>query len=308
MSKDSKRFKEAKKAVEQGRVYSPMEAATLLKTLETANFDETVEVHIKLGVNPRHADQQVRGTVMLPHGTGKTVRVAVFAKGEKATEAEAAGADIVGADDLAAQVAEGMLDFDAAIATPDMMGVVGKLGRILGPRGLMPNPKAGTVTFDVAKAVVDMKAGKVEYRTDKFGVIHLIVGKKSFDGREAGRELRRGAGRDRPRQAGRRQGQVPAHHHHDEHHGPRHPAGYVQDPLAGRRRICRGPAPRPSGTTAAQLRWAAVFFVLSRIRSAATDVPCVRENGAPIAPGRRGSTAAGHQTLSSPPSHWSHGR
>ncbi len=180
MSKDSKRFKEAKKAIEPGRFYTPMEAANLLKSLSTANFDETVEVHIKLGVNPRHADQQVRGTVMLPHGTGKSVRVAVFAKGEKATEAEAAGADLVGAEDLAAQIEGGMLDFDAAIATPDMMGVVGKLGRVLGPRGLMPNPKAGTVTFDVGKAVVDMKAGKVEYRTDKFGVIHVIVGKKSF--------------------------------------------------------------------------------------------------------------------------------
>jgi large subunit ribosomal protein L1 len=180
MSKDSKRFKEAKQAIEQGRAYSPMEAANLLKSLDTASFDETVEVHIKLGVNPRHADQQVRGTVMLPHGTGKTVRVAVFAKGEKAAEAEAAGADIVGAEDLAAQVEGGMLAFDAAVATPDMMGVVGKLGRILGPRGLMPNPKAGTVTFDIGKAVTDMKAGKVEYRTDKFGVVHLIVGKKSF--------------------------------------------------------------------------------------------------------------------------------
>jgi len=180
VSKDSKRFKEAKKTVEQGRVYAPLEAATLLKGLETANFDETVEIHIKLGVNPRHADQQVRGTVMLPHGTGKTVRVAVFAKGEKAAEAEAAGADIVGAEDLATRIEGGMLDFDAAIATPDMMGVVGKLGRVLGPRGLMPNPKAGTVTFDIGKAVQDMKAGKVEYRTDKFGVVHLIVGKKSF--------------------------------------------------------------------------------------------------------------------------------
>ncbi len=180
MSKDSKRFKEAKKAIEHGRLYTPMEAANLLKSLSTANFDETVEVHIKLGINPRHADQQVRGTVMLPHGTGKTVRVAVFAKGEKATEAEAAGADLVGAEDLAAQIEGGMLDFDAAVATPDMMGVVGKLGRVLGPRGLMPNPKAGTVTFDVGKAVTDMKAGKVEYRTDKFGVVHLIVGKKSF--------------------------------------------------------------------------------------------------------------------------------
>jgi large subunit ribosomal protein L1 len=180
MSKDSKRFKDAKQAIEQGRFYTSTEAANLLKGLTTANFDETVEVHIKLGVNPRHADQQVRGTVMLPHGTGKTVRVAVFAKGEKATEAEAAGADLVGAEDLAAQIEGGMLDFDAAIATPDMMGVVGKLGRVLGPRGLMPNPKAGTVTFDIGKAVADMKAGKVEYRTDKFGVVHLIVGKKSF--------------------------------------------------------------------------------------------------------------------------------
>jgi large subunit ribosomal protein L1 len=180
LSKDSKRFQEAKKAIEQGKFYTPLEAANLLKSLTTANFDETVEVHIKLGVNPRHADQQVRGTVMLPHGTGKTVRVAVFAKGEKATEAEAAGADLVGAEDLAAKIEGGMLDFDAAIATPDMMGVVGKLGRVLGPRGLMPNPKAGTVTFDIAKAVADMKAGKVEYRTDKFGVIHSILGKKSF--------------------------------------------------------------------------------------------------------------------------------
>jgi len=180
MSKDSKRFQEAKKAVEPGRMYTPLEGAGLLKSMATASFDETVEVHIKLGVNPRHADQQVRGTVMLPHGTGKTLRVAVFAKGEKATEAEAAGADLVGAEDLAAKIEGGMLDFDAAIATPDLMGVVGKLGRVLGPRGLMPNPKAGTVTFDIGKAVSDMKAGKVEYRTDKFGVVHSIIGKKSF--------------------------------------------------------------------------------------------------------------------------------
>jgi large subunit ribosomal protein L1 len=180
MSRDSKRFLEAKKAIETGRIYTALEAANLLKGMTTANFDETVEVHIKLGVNPRHAEQQVRGTVMLPHGTGKTLRVAVFAKGEKATEAEAAGADLVGAEDLAAKIEGGMLDFDACIATPDMMGVVGKLGRVLGPRGLMPNPKAGTVTFDVAKAVTDMKAGKVEYRTDKFGVVHSIIGKKSF--------------------------------------------------------------------------------------------------------------------------------
>jgi len=180
MGKDSKRFQEAKKAVEPGRLYSPQEGTELLKGMETAKFDETVEVHIKLGVNPRHADQQVRGTIMLPHGTGKTVRVAVFAKGEKATEAESAGADIVGAEDLATKVEGGMMDFDAVIATPDLMGVVGKLGRVLGPRGLMPNPKAGTVTFEVGKAVEDMKGGKVEYRTDKFGVVHSIIGKKSF--------------------------------------------------------------------------------------------------------------------------------
>jgi large subunit ribosomal protein L1 len=180
MSKDSKRFQEATKAIKPGHIYTPLEAAGVLKSMTTANFDETVEIHIKLGVNPRHAEQQVRGTVMLPHGTGKTIRVAVFAKGEKASEAEAAGADLVGAEDLAAKIEGGMLDFDAAIATPDMMGVVGKLGRVLGPRGLMPNPKAGTVTFDVAKAVSDMKAGKVEYRTDKFGVVHSIIGKKSF--------------------------------------------------------------------------------------------------------------------------------
>ena len=181
MGTHGKRYRAARELVDRNRKYGLVEAVKLIRELKTANFDETVEVHIKLGVNPRHADQQVRGTVMLPHGTGKTVRVAVFAKGEKASEAEAAGADVVGAEDLAAQVEGGMLDFDAAIATPDMMGVVGKLGRVLGPRGLMPNPKAGTVTFDVAKAVQDMKAGKVEYRTDKFGVIHLIVGKKSFD-------------------------------------------------------------------------------------------------------------------------------
>ncbi|OPZ78107.1 MAG: 50S ribosomal protein L1 [Actinobacteria bacterium ADurb.Bin444] len=181
MSKDSRQYKEAKRAVEPGRLYSALEAVRLIKSMQTAKFDETVEVHIKLGVNPRHADQQVRGTLMLPFGTGKSVRVAVFAKGEKASEAEEAGAEIVGAEDLAQKVQDGFLDFDAAIATPDMMGVVGKLGRILGPRGLMPNPKAGTVTFEVGKAVKDMKAGKVEYRTDKFGVVHLIIGKKSFD-------------------------------------------------------------------------------------------------------------------------------
>lgn len=181
MAKRSKRYLEAKKLIEPGRLYSPSEAVRLLKSMQTADFDETVEVHIKLGVNPRHADQQVRGTLMLPYGSGKNVRVAVFAKGDKATEAQEAGAEIVGAEDLAQKIQDGFLDFDAAIATPDMMGIVGKLGRILGPRGLMPNPKAGTVTFDVGKAVKDAKAGKIEYRTDRFGVVHLIIGKKSFE-------------------------------------------------------------------------------------------------------------------------------
>jgi large subunit ribosomal protein L1 len=153
----------------------------LLKALDTAKFDETVEVHFRLGVDVRHADQIVRGTTILPHGTGRSMRVAVFAEGEKAREASEAGADIVGTDDLAKQIQDGHFDFDVAIATPDMMGTVGKLGRILGPRGLMPNPKSGTVTFDVAKAVSDAKAGKVEYRTDRSGIIHLSIGKKSFD-------------------------------------------------------------------------------------------------------------------------------
>ena len=152
--------------------------------LDTAKFDETVEVHFRLGVDVRHADQIVRGTTILPHGIGKAVRVAVFAEGDKAREAQEAGADIIGSADLAKQVEEGMLDFDVAIATPDMMGAVGKLGRILGPRGLMPNPKSGTVTFDVGKAVSDAKAGKVEYRTDRSGIVHLVIGKKSFGERE----------------------------------------------------------------------------------------------------------------------------
>ena len=231
MSKDSKRFQEAKKAIEAGRFYTPLEAADLLKSMTTANFDETVEVHIKLGVNPRHADQQVRGTVMLPHGTGKTLRVAVFAKGEKATEAEAAGADLVGAEDLAAKIEGGMLDFDACIATPDMMGVVGKLGRVLGPRGLMPNPKAGTVTFDIGKAVTDMKArqGGVPHRQVRRGALHHR--QEVLHRRAAGGQLRGASGRVGAGQAGRRQGQVPAQHQHEQHHGSGHPAGHLQDRL-----------------------------------------------------------------------------
>ncbi|MGB9840881.1 50S ribosomal protein L1 [Thermovenabulum sp.] len=180
MAKRSKAYQEALKLVDRTKLYEPQEAMELV--LQTANkkFDETIEVAVRLGVDPRHADQQVRSTVVLPHGTGKTKRVLVFAKGEKAKEAEEAGADIVGAEELIAKIESGFLDFDVAVATPDMMGAVGKLGKILGPRGLMPNPKAGTVTFDIAKAVKEIKAGKIEYRVDKTGIVHAPIGKKSF--------------------------------------------------------------------------------------------------------------------------------
>lgn len=181
MKSKGKRYEESLKLIDRSTLYTPAEALELTKKGATAKFDETVEVHIRLGVNVRHAEQQVRGTVVLPHGTGKAVRVAVFAKGEKAKEAEAAGADVVGADDLAERVQAGWTDFDIAVATPDMMGVVGRLGRILGPKGLMPNPKAGTVTFDVAQAVKEIKAGKVEYRLDRGGITHVPIGKASFD-------------------------------------------------------------------------------------------------------------------------------
>jgi large subunit ribosomal protein L1 len=181
MAEHGRKYTTARAAVDPSRLYTPLEGVRLLKAFETAKFDETVEVHVRLGVDVRHADQIVRGTTILPHGTGKSMRVAVFADGEKAREAQQAGADLVGTDDLAKQVQDGKMDFDVAIATPDQMGVVGKLGRILGPRGLMPNPKSGTVTFDVAKAVQEAKAGKVEYRTDRSGIVHLSIGKKSFD-------------------------------------------------------------------------------------------------------------------------------
>ena len=180
MSAHGKRYRDARAAIDRERLYSPLEAIRLLKGAGETKFDETVEVHFNTGLNVRHAEQQLRGTLMLPHGTGSDVRVAVFAEGEKAKEAQDAGADVVGAADLATQIEEGFDDFDVAIATPDMMGTVGKLGRILGPRGLMPNPKSGTVTFDVGKAVSDAKGGKVEYRTDRSGIIHLSIGKKSF--------------------------------------------------------------------------------------------------------------------------------
>ena len=184
MTQHGKRYRQARGAIDREETYSPLEAIRLLKGAEGAKFDETVELHLNLGLNVRHAEQQLRGTLMLPHGTGKDTRVAVFAEGEKAKEAEQAGADFVGATDLAAKVEEGFDDFDVAIATPDMMATVGKLGRILGPRGKMPNPKAGTVTFDIGKAVRDSKAGKLEYRTDRGANVHLTIGKKSFEERQ----------------------------------------------------------------------------------------------------------------------------
>ncbi len=180
MPRHGKSYLEALKLVDRTKLYDPKEAIQLVEKTATKKFDETIEVAVRLGVDPRHADQQVRGTVTLPHGTGKTVRVLVFAKADKAKEAEEAGADFVGAEDLVAKIEGGFLDFDVAVATPDMMGTVGKLGRILGPKGLMPNPKAGTVTFEVGKAVKEIKAGKIEYRVDKAGIIHAPIGKKSF--------------------------------------------------------------------------------------------------------------------------------
>jgi large subunit ribosomal protein L1 len=183
MSAHGKRYRSAREQFDREHPYTPLEAVRLLKGWDDAKFDETVEAHFRLGLNVRHADQQLRGTIMLPHGIGKDVRVAVFAEGEKAREAEQAGADVVGAADLASRIEEGFLEFDVAVATPDMMGVVGKLGRVLGPRGLMPNPKTGTVTFDVGKAVQEAKAGKLEYRTDRGGNVHVPIGKKSFDER-----------------------------------------------------------------------------------------------------------------------------
>src|SRR4051812_16114897 len=178
-----KKYEEARSRIDRESVYSPVEAVRMLKDFPEAKFDETVEVHFRLGLNVRHADEQLRGTLMLPHGTGKEMRVVVFAEGDKAREAEEAGADVVGSADLAKRIEEGFTDFDVAIATPDQMGNVGRLGRVLGPRGLMPNPKTGTVTFDVGKAVSDAKAGKLEYRTDRGANVHVSIGKRSFEER-----------------------------------------------------------------------------------------------------------------------------
>jgi large subunit ribosomal protein L1 len=184
MSEHGRRHKDAVEKVDRERLYSPAEAVTLVKSLAQAKFDESVEVHVRTSLNVRHADEQLRGTIALPHGAGKDVKVAVFAKGDKANEAEQAGAEIVGADDLAKRIEEGFDDFDVTIATPDLMGMVGRLGRILGPAGKMPNPKVGTVTMDVAKAVEEARAGKVEYRTDRTAIVHMVIGRASFEDRQ----------------------------------------------------------------------------------------------------------------------------
>jgi len=183
MAQHGKTYRDARSRIDREQAYPPAEAVKLLKELPGKKFDETVEVHFRLGLNVRHADQQLRGTLMLPNGTGREQRVAVFAEGEKAKEAEEAGADVVGAADLATKIEGGFDDFDVAIATPDLMPVVGRLGRILGPAGKMPNPKVGTVTMDVARAVEESKAGKVEYRTDRNAIVHLVIGKRDFEDR-----------------------------------------------------------------------------------------------------------------------------
>lgn len=181
MAKHGKKYQNAQKLIEAGKQYPVAEAMELVKKTSVAKFDETIELHVRLGVDPKYADQQVRGAVVLPNGTGKSKRVLVFAKGDKVAEAEAAGADFVGSDELVAKIQGGWFDFDVAVATPNMMGQVGRLGKLLGPRGLMPNPKLGTVTMDLTKAIAEIKAGKVEYRTDKQGNIHVPIGRVSFE-------------------------------------------------------------------------------------------------------------------------------
>jgi large subunit ribosomal protein L1 len=184
VSKHGRRYTEGLARVDREREYEPAEAVALVRSLSNAKFDESVEIHVRMGLNVRHADEQLRGTIALPNGLGKDVKIIVFAQGEKVREAEQAGADVVGGEDLAKRIEEGFDDFDVAIATPNMMSVVGRLGRLLGPSGKMPNPKVGTVTMDVAKAVEESKAGKVEYRTDRTAIVHMVIGKASFDDRQ----------------------------------------------------------------------------------------------------------------------------
>ena len=218
-----KKYLEAAKLVDRDRVYAPDEAASLAKDTTTVKFDATVEAHLRLGVDPRHADQMVRGTVVLPNGTGKVVRVAVFAQGEKAQEALKAGADEVGAEDLVKKIEAGWLEFDVALATPDLMGQVGRLGKILGRRGLMPNPKAGTITFDLDRAIREVKGGRVEFKVDKAAIVHVPVGKASFDAGGARRQPGRARRRRQPGQARGRQGHVPPNADDRQHDGTGHP-------------------------------------------------------------------------------------
>ena len=232
--KRSKAYQNAAEKIDHEQLYSPGQAVELAKATQVTKFDPTVEVNLRLGVDPRKQDQMVRGTVNLPNGTGKTARVLVFATGPRAAEAEAAGADFVGSDDLIERIQGGFLDFDSVVATPDMMGKVGRLGRVLGPRGLMPNPKTGTVTPAVGKAVTEIKGGKIEFRTDRHGNLHFIIGKASFPQCPA-RELRRCPGRGDQAQARRGQGPVPEEGHVHHHDGPRHPGRPQQDPRLHRR-------------------------------------------------------------------------
>ena len=230
MAEHGKRYQDAVKLVDHTRVYPVLEAVALAKETSNVKFDASVEAHLRLGVDPRHADQMVRGTVVLPHGTGKVVRVAVFAQGEKAQEALRAGADEVGAEDLVKKIEAGWLEFDVALAAPDVMGLVGRLGRILGRRGLMPNPKSGTITFDLERAIREVKGGRVEFKVDKGANIHVPVGKASFEADPAAGERCQPGRRDQSRPAHGRQGPVPAHADAGHHHGTGDPRGYPGRP------------------------------------------------------------------------------
>jgi large subunit ribosomal protein L1 len=229
MARHGKKYQDAAKLVDRERVYPPLEACELARTTSFVAFDASIEAHLRLGVDPRHADQMVRGTVVLPHGTGKIVRVAVFAQGEKAQEALRAGADEVGGEDLVKKIEAGWLEFDVAIATPDSMGLVGRLGKILGRRGLMPNPKAGTITFDIERAVSEVKGGRVEFRVDKTAIVHAPFGEQ-LRARAAARQPRRPRRRDQPRQADGREGPVPEVAHDRQHDGPGHPGRRARRP------------------------------------------------------------------------------
>ena len=237
-----KKFADALKKFDRDRFYAPSEALNLVKSMATAKFDENVDIAFRLGVDPRKADQMVRGTVALPSGTGKDIRVAVFAQGEAAEAARAAGADIVGAEDLAAQVEAGKMDFDLAIATPDMMPLVGRLGRTLGPRGLMPNPKTGTVTQDVGRAVAEFKGGKVEYRTDRYGNVHVQLGKVSFDFEQLDANFRAVLDEIQRAEARRRQGPLPQEDHDLVDDGPWRPCRH--QPSQARDGLNDAPGPR----------------------------------------------------------------